>query len=211
VTYRRLRRGSFGLISQRSAAIARSADDLSGNWVIGPITILRCFCLPSGPASRHLKSQTSEPFERVDRMILPFCMASPVLLLVWSTKTSWSECHCGKWSRAEDAGGSDHRRRLRCSCADTLRTLLNSAAYDDAFSAGKNQFGWAVHVRILCGRLIRQATALLRRCPGVGCLLTCLDEKWGERSSQSKSTYQSVCATRTTRTCAGDRHSYDRL
>lgn len=84
---------------------------LSGNWVIGPITILRCFRLPSGPASRHLTSQTSGPFERVDRMILPFCMASPFLLLVWSTKTPWSECHCGKWSRAEDSGGSDHVRK----------------------------------------------------------------------------------------------------
>src|SRR3974390_2773219 len=113
VTGRRLWRGSFGLISQRSAALARGADDLWGNWVVGPITILRCFRLPSGPASRHLKSQTSGPSERLDRVILPFCMASPFLLLVWSAKTSWSECHCGKRSRAEDAGGSEHRRRLQ--------------------------------------------------------------------------------------------------
>lgn len=70
------------MIFRRSAATSRSASDLSENCAIEPITILRCFRLPSAPASRHLNSQTSGPRKRVDRVILPFCIASPFLPLV---------------------------------------------------------------------------------------------------------------------------------
>src|SRR5258708_32061900 len=65
-----------------SAVIMRSAADSSANWRLEPMTILRCLRLPSGPDSRHLNSQTSGPFNRLDRVILPFCIVSPFLLLV---------------------------------------------------------------------------------------------------------------------------------
>src|SRR6267154_421448 len=70
------------LMSRRSALIVRSAADSSANWRIEPTTILRCLRLPSGPDSRHLNSQTSGPFNRLDRVILPFCIVAPFLLLV---------------------------------------------------------------------------------------------------------------------------------
>ena len=54
-------------------------------------------------------------------------------------------------------------------------------------------------------RLIRQATALLRRYPGVGCHPNCLTSQWGERSLQGMPTSQSVCAAGTTGLCAEDR------
>jgi hypothetical protein len=92
-----------------------------------------------------------------------------------------------------------------CGVRAPICSLLNAAACDNAFSAGKSREGRSVHVRTSAvGRLIREATALLRRCPGVGWRLNCLARKWSERSSRSKPTYQSVCATRTTRICAGD-------
>ena len=69
-------------MSRRSAVIVRSAADSSANWRIEPTTILRCLRLPSGPDSRHLNSQTSGPFNRLDRVILPFCIVAPFLLLV---------------------------------------------------------------------------------------------------------------------------------
>src|ERR1700674_417710 len=70
------------LMSRRSAVIVRSAADSSANWRIEPTTILRCLRLPSGPDSRHLNSQTSGPFNRLDRVILPFWIVAPFLLLV---------------------------------------------------------------------------------------------------------------------------------
>src|SRR5260370_9311005 len=70
------------LMSRRSAVIVRSAADSSANRRIEPTTILRCLRLPSGPDSRHLNSQTSGPFNRLDRVILPFCIVAPFLLLV---------------------------------------------------------------------------------------------------------------------------------
>ena len=42
----------------------------------------------------------------------------------------------GKWSRAEDAGGSDHLRRLWCLRADTLRMLLKPSR---VFSRARRQ------------------------------------------------------------------------
>src|ERR1700757_544314 len=72
--------GRLRLIFRRGTATPRSADDLSENCAIEPITILRCFRLPSAPASRHLNSQTSGPRKRVDHVILPFCITSPFLL-----------------------------------------------------------------------------------------------------------------------------------
>ena len=125
---------------------SRSADDLSENCAIEPITILRCFRLPSDPASRHRNSQTSGPCERVDRVILPFCIASRLLLLAWSTRVSWLDCHCAKGNRA---GGQQHAKR-----ASPHATAVSGHLYKPAtqplsgdFRAGTNRYSSAVQVR----------------------------------------------------------------
>jgi hypothetical protein len=121
------------LTSQRSTAIARKrrrpVGEL-GSWIdhhsaMFPRAVRPCLSPPKVPNIGTVR--TCGPR---DTSVLHGISFSAFGLV---TKISWSEGHCGKWSRAEAAVGSDHRRRLWCSCADTVRTLLSSAACDDAF------------------------------------------------------------------------------
>ena len=55
------------------------AEAMLLNSSIVPRSIRRCILRPSGPASRHLKHQTSGPRLRRSTVTLPSCMSSPPL------------------------------------------------------------------------------------------------------------------------------------
>src|SRR5260370_223232 len=114
------------LMSRRSAVIVRSAADSSANWRIEPTTILRCLRLPSGPDSRHLNSQTSGPFNRLDRVILPFCIVAPFLLLVLFDQNFLVGLLL--WQiRGEPEMQADKITGRLCRSAGMPRILVNSA------------------------------------------------------------------------------------
>ncbi len=65
------------LISRLSPTTILRAEAMLLNSSAVPRTIRRCILRPSGPASRHLKHQTSGPRLRRSTVTLPSCIPSP--------------------------------------------------------------------------------------------------------------------------------------
>ena len=76
-----------------------------------------------------------------------------------------------------DDGGVRDLARFKCHRTQPLTLALS-------VQAKQVLAGSSCVDSVAVGWLIRQATALLRRCPGVGCRLNCLTGQWGERLLQ---------------------------